>query len=220
MSKPFIIAIDGPAASGKGTIARKLAQKYNLAYLDTGLLYRAVGLRVVNAGKSFEDEGAFIAASADIKAKDLEDEALRSDEVGQAASVAGNIQKVRDNLLAFQRDFATNPPDGTKGAVLDGRDIGTVICPDAPFKFFITADLEIRAQRRHKELISRGIHSIYARVLEELRIRDQRDSQRSIAPLAPAKDARVVDTSAIDADKAFEILADHIETLGANPASG
>lgn len=200
----MIIAVDGPAASGKGTLARRLAAHFNFAFLDTGLLYRAVGLAVLRKGRDPADPKAAEAAARELDLDALDDPALRSDEVSEAASKVAVIPGVRAALLGLQRGFALNPPDGKKGAVLDGRDIGTVICPNADVKLFVTASPEVRASRRHKELLARGVDSIYARVLQDLRERDARDAARAVAPLKPAADAYVLETSGLDADQVFE----------------
>ncbi len=202
-NKPIIIAIDGPAAAGKGTLARRLAEHFDLAYLDTGLLYRAVGMNVVRQGGDPEDpEGAESTAKA-LKPADLEAADLREDAAADAASRVSAIPGVRAQLLEFQRKFAENPPDGKKGAVLDGRDIGTVVCPNAKAKLFITASVEIRAKRRFKELRDKGLAAIHGRVLADMKERDARDSDRTVSPLEPAKDAYQLDTSDLDADQAF-----------------
>ncbi|MCC7167091.1 MAG: (d)CMP kinase [Rhodospirillales bacterium] len=195
----MIIAIDGPAAAGKGTLARSLAKRLGLAYLDTGLLYRAVGQKAQRQGLTPEE------AAQSLTAADLDQPGLRSEEAGQAASKVAAIQEVRQALLAFQRRFAAHPPPPAQGAVLDGRDIGTVVCPEASVKLFVTASAEARAQRRHKELLERGESSIYARVLEEMRARDARDQERAVAPLIPAADATVLDTTDLDADQALDV---------------
>lgn len=205
------IAIDGPAASGKGTLARRLAAHFDFAYLDTGKLYRAVGMRVLRAGGDPADEEAAEDAARALDPVELEDAALARDEAADAASQVAALPAVRAALLEFQRGFAASPPDGKLGAVLDGRDIGTVICPDATVKLFVTAEVEVRADRRHKELLNRGIASIYARVLEELQARDARDRDRETAPMRPADDAHVLDTSELTADAAFEAALDLIE---------
>lgn len=209
----MIIAIDGPAASGKGTLARRLARYMNLAYLDTGRIYRAVGLAVLRAGSDPADPAAAEAAARNLDPAHLEDPALTGDDAAQAASKVAAIPGVRTALLGFQREFAAHPPGGRAGAVLDGRDIGTVVCPDADIKFFVTASRRVRAQRRHKELLNRGENSIYARVLQDLTERDARDSKRDVAPLTPAKDAIVLDTSDMDADAAFDTAVGHIEAV-------
>ena len=200
----MIIAIDGPAAAGKGTLARRLAQHLNLAYLDTGLIYRAVGKKVLIVGADPEDAAAAEAEARAMRPEDLQLEGLRTDEVAQAASKVSTVPGVRAALLEFQRDFAAYPPDGKAGAVLDGRDIGTVVCPEAPHKLFVTASMEVRAERRVKELQDRGLEAIYARVFEDMKERDARDSERAVSPLEPAKDARTLDTSDLDADQVFQ----------------
>jgi cytidylate kinase len=204
----LIIAIDGPAASGKGTLARNLAKQLGLAYLDTGALYRAVGKAVLDQGGNPAAEADAIAAAnslaANLKPEHLADPALRTDIVGQAASNVAKFPGVRDALFAFQQHFARTPKDGFSGVVLDGRDIGTVICPDAPVKLFITASMEERARRRHLELAGKGIETTYEAVLADMKERDARDSSRETAPLKPADDAYVLDTSAMSAD---EVLA-------------
>ncbi|MFA6021951.1 MAG: d(CMP) kinase [Rhodospirillales bacterium] len=193
----FIIAIDGPAAAGKGTLARRIAAQLNLAYLDTGLIYRAVGMKALREGLAPETAAQMLGP------EDLEAPNLRSEQAGQEASKVSAIPAVRSELLEFQRKFAATPPPPAKGAVLDGRDIGTVVCPQADVKIFVTASAEARALRRHKELLERKESSIYPRVLEEMRERDERDSKRSVAPLVPAPDAVVLDTTLLDADAAF-----------------
>jgi cytidylate kinase len=203
----LIVTVDGPAAAGKGELSRRLAQHFDYARLDTGQIYRAVGWRVLTAG------GDPLAAAQALQAEDLDRAELRSEEVGNAASKVAAIPEVRTALLAFQRNFADFPPGGKKGAVLDGRDCGTVICPNAPVKFFITARAEVRARRRTKELQERGVAAIYAAVLRDIVERDARDSQRSVAPLEPAKDALVLDTSDMDADAVFTAALDHISRI-------
>jgi cytidylate kinase len=199
----MIIAIDGPAASGKGTLARGLAATLGFAHLDTGMIYRAVAARVLAAGEDPRDAAAAQRAAQALRAADLQRGDLRRQEVGQGASVVAAIPDVRAALLAFQRDFAAHPPGGRAGVVLDGRDIGTVVCPGAAVKFFVTASPEIRARRRHKELLDGGGKSIYARVLQEVRDRDARDSGREAAPLRPAEDAIVLDTTEMSAEAAL-----------------
>jgi cytidylate kinase len=201
----MIIAVDGPVAAGKGTLARRLAEALDCAYLDTGSIYRAVAARILAGGGDPEDPATAAAAARALTPADLERDDLRLEQVGQAASQVAAIPAVREALLAFQRGFASRPPGGKGGAVLDGRDIGTVVCPDADMKFFLTASVEARAARRHKELIARGERSIYARVLQDLRERDARDSGRATAPLRAADDAVRLDTSGMDADEAFAV---------------
>ncbi|MDA7424940.1 (d)CMP kinase [Thalassococcus lentus] len=180
----FTIAIDGPAASGKGTISRQLAEFYGYAHLDTGLLYRAVGKKMLDGVEPIE-------AAHSLRAEDLDGDALRTPAVAQAASKVAVIPEVRQALLDFQRAFARR----SGGAVLDGRDIGTVICPDADVKLFVTASPEVRAGRRHAELVERGMDVDYDTVLSDVRERDARDMGRADAPLRPAEDALQIDTS-------------------------
>jgi len=198
-----IIAIDGPSAAGKGTLARRVADHFGFAYLDSGLLYRAVALSLTAGGGDPADADAAAAAARGLDLGLLDAPRLRSDEVAGAASVVAAHPAVRDALVGAQRRFAADPPGGRDGAVLDGRDIGTVICPDADAKIFVTAAIETRATRRHKELLDRGRNSIYARVLQEMTKRDDRDSGRDVAPLKAADDAFILDTTDLDADAAF-----------------
>jgi CMP/dCMP kinase len=205
------IAIDGPAASGKGTLARRIAAHYGLACLDTGLLYRAVGRDVMEARRSLEDEKAAVAAARALDPATLDDPGLRLPDIGDAASVVARFPKVRAALLDFQRDFAAQEP----GAVLDGRDIGTVVLPNADVKIFVTADIVVRARRRHQEQAARGEPVSYERVLETLRSRDERDTNRRDAPMRVADDAAVLDTTGLDIDqavaKALDIIRARIE---------
>ncbi|MFG1480065.1 (d)CMP kinase [Xanthobacter sp. V4C-4] len=195
----MIIAIDGPAASGKGTLARRLAAHFGLPHIDTGLLYRAVGAACLSADVLGDDAAAArIAATLDLAALDAD--ALRSAQVGEAASRVAAVPQVRAALLDLQRRFAAQPG----GAVLDGRDIGTVICPDAPAKLFVTAAPEVRAERRYKELLRRGESVTYAEVLADIRKRDSRDSSRASAPLTKADDAVLLDTSGLGIEDAFQ----------------
>ncbi len=198
-----IIAIDGPAAAGKGTLARRLAAELGFDYLDTGLIYRAVGMNVERAGFDPADPARAGEAARDLQPEDLAADDLRTDDAAQAASKVAAIPEVRAALLDFQRRFAAHPPGG-RGAVLDGRDIGTVVCPAAPIKLFVTASTERRAERRLKELQGRGIDTSLDKVVAEMRERDERDSQRAVAPLKPAEDAHLLDTSDLDADAAFD----------------
>ena len=197
---PLVIAVDGPAAAGKGTLGRRLAARYGLRYLDTGSLYRAAALRLLRAGGDPARESEAAAAAGHITDADIEDPALREEDVGQAASVVAAHGAVRRALLGYQRSFAAKPP----GAVLDGRDIGTVVCPGARVKIYLEASAEVRAARRLCELRSRGVESIESRVLDEIKARDARDRRRSAAPLKPAADACLIDTSALDPDAVFE----------------
>jgi cytidylate kinase len=202
--KPLLIAIDGPAASGKGTLAKRLAAHFKLPHLDTGLLYRAVGWSAAHTSRTPAD------VAGALKAADLDNPALRTDEAGQAASKVAAIPEVRSNLLKFQKEFAHQ----ASGAVLDGRDIGTVICPDAPVKLFVTASLEARVERRYQELRARGADTIKPRVLAEMAERDRRDSERAAAPLKAAPDAYHLDTSDMDADAAFAAALAFIASKG------
>jgi cytidylate kinase len=213
--RAFVVAIDGPAASGKGTLARRLAERFLLAHLDSGKLYRATALLVLADGADPADRGVAVAAARRISPTVLADPLLASERVARAASILSALPAVREALLAMQRDFATHPPmltDGAKprGAVIDGRDIGTVVCPDAPVKLFVTASPEARAARRAKELRERGAAAIYRDVLQDMKERDARDSLRRVAPLAAAPDAVIIDTTRLDADKVFERASDII----------
>jgi cytidylate kinase len=200
---PFIIAIDGPSASGKGTIARKLAAHFGFAYLDTGLLYRAVGIAVMRSGGDPENAAEAERAALALDAAQLDDPALRDDAVSIAASKVAVLPAVRAALLKFQKDFCFLPPEGKPGAVLDGRDIGTVIAPEAKVKIYIIASVEARAERRFKELQARGENVTYAAVLKDMQERDARDASRSAAPLKAAPDAVMLDTTRMTADEAF-----------------
>ena len=206
----MIVAIDGPAGSGKGTLAKRLAAHFGFAHLDTGLIYRAVGHAMLRAGLDPEDQAAAERAAKALDPAMFADPALRGDEAANAASKVSAIPAVRAALLEFQRRFAASPPGGAKGVVLDGRDVGTVVCPDAQVKLFLTATPEVRAERRVKELRERGLEAIYARVLQDLNERDARDRARAVAPLIPAKDALVLDTSTLDADAVFDLALRHI----------
>jgi cytidylate kinase len=209
VTAPLIIAVDGPVASGKSTLARRLAEALGIAFLDTGLLYRAVGRRVLAAGADPADGAAALREAAALQPVDVDHPALRDEAVGQAASRVAAFQAVRDALLPFQRQFAGRLP----GAVLAGRDIGTVICPDATLKIFVTASVEERARRRYEELRRRGVATIYDAVLEELRERDRRDEARAVAPLRAAHDAWILDTTELDADAAFEAARHRVEQI-------
>ena len=189
----FTIAVDGPAASGKGTISKALARELGFAHLDTGLLYRAVGQKVLDGVDPLE-------AAQALSAEDLENDALRTPEVAQAASKVAVLGEVRAALVDFQRAFARR----SGGAVLDGRDIGTVICPEAEVKLFVTASAEVRAERRFRELSDKGIETTFADVLADVRARDERDMGRAEAPLRPAEDAVHIDTSRMDIEAAFQ----------------
>ena len=196
---PFIVAIDGPAAAGKGTIARAIAARFGFAHLDTGLLYRATGLKALREGPGAVDEDTAIAAARALTPEDLKADGLRTGPVGEAASVVASIPQVRQALLEFQRDFAAQPG----GAVLDGRDIGTVICPDADVKLFVTASDAERARRRFAELSPADPNLTQADVAGDLARRDARDAQRADAPLRPADDALLLDTTELTIDAAI-----------------
>lgn len=205
-----VIAVDGPAAAGKGTLARRLALHFDYAYLDTGALYRAVAARLISTNAELTADVAE-AEACRITHADLERQDLRGDDVANLASKVAVMAGVRASLLAFQRNFAARPPGGKAGAVLDGRDIATVVCPTAQWKLFVTASVEVRAERRLKELRARGVEAIHSRVLREMQERDARDYKRSIAPLVPARDARVIDTSLLDAEGTFAAALEIVE---------
>lgn len=214
-----VIAIDGPSASGKGTLARKIAAHLNYAHLDTGLLYRAVGFAVLEASENPENQDDAARAAQDISAaitngnnNILSNPRLKDDDIGVAASKVAAIPAVRACLIGLQHNIIENPPKPFVGAVLDGRDIGTVIAPNAPAKLFITASAEIRAQRRFKELQSRGIQATYDTVLADLRERDARDEGRESSPSKPASDAFIIDTSNMSADEALEKALEYVGT--------
>jgi CMP/dCMP kinase len=207
----MIIAIDGPAASGKGTIARQLAQVYGLPHLDTGLLYRAVAKAVLDAGHAPEDAEQATAAAAALDPKKFDESALKTQNITEAASVVAAIPQVREALMNYQRAFATQVP----GAVLDGRDIGTVIAPGADVKLFVMATPEVRAKRRVLELQARGEHVAEHEVLADLRRRDERDSRRTAAPLIQAPDAHLLDTTHLGIDAAFRAAVAIVEAVRA-----
>jgi CMP/dCMP kinase len=205
----MIIAIDGPAASGKGTIARQVASVYGLHHLDTGLIYRAVAKAVLDAGHSPDDVARAIEAAIRLDLKKFDESALKAQAITEAASVVAAIPEVRQALMNYQREFATKPP----GAVLDGRDIGTVIAPGADVKLFVVATPEVRAARRTRELKARGEPVDKQEVLADLLRRDERDSRRTAAPLKPAPDAHLLDTTHLGIDAAFRAAVDIIEAV-------
>jgi cytidylate kinase len=202
MDKGFIVAIDGPAAAGKGTVSKAVTAHFGFAHLDTGLLYRAVGAKVLAGSEPHE-------AALTLLPEDLEHDSLRTPDVAQAASKVAVIAEVRAALLDFQRSFAAR----AGGAVLDGRDIGTVICPDADVKLFVTASAEVRAQRRFVELSGRGIDDSYETVLADVVARDARDMERVEAPLKPADDATVIDTSRLSIEQAVAAAVAAVQAI-------
>jgi CMP/dCMP kinase len=203
----MIIAIDGPAASGKGTLAKRIAAHYGLPHLDTGALYRAVARDILAAGEELSDGCAAADAAVRLDPQTLGDPRLRAPGLAEAASIVARHEEVRRALLAHQRDFARQE----QGAVLDGRDIGTVICPDADVKLFVTAAAEERARRRYRELLAAGVAVIEADVLADIRRRDERDKNRAAAPLIRAKDAVLLDTTNLDIDAAFKAAIELID---------
>jgi CMP/dCMP kinase len=207
----MIIAIDGPAASGKGTIGRQLAQVYGLHHLDTGLLYRAVAKTMLDAGYPLDDVGRATETAAKLDPSRFEENALKLQAITEAASVVAAIPQVRQALINYQREFAMRPP----GAVLDGRDIGTVIAPGADVKLFVVASAEVRAARRVLELRARGENVEEKDVLADLLRRDERDSQRAAAPLRAAPDAHLLDTTHLGIDAAFRAAVDIVEAVRA-----
>jgi len=207
----FVVAIDGPAASGKGTIAARLGAMLDLPVLDTGLLYRAVGALVLRRGGDLGDEDDARGAADAVDVALLADDTLRGDEAAEAASRVAVHPAVRQALLAFQRNFAAREP----GAILDGRDIGTVVVPEAPAKLFVTASAATRARRRWSELAARGSESSYEAILADIRRRDERDSDRAAAPLAAAPDAVLLDTTQLTIDGAFDAARRIVEAARA-----
>ena len=196
----FIIAVDGPAASGKGTLSRKLAERYGLAYLDTGSLYRAVAASVLETGEQLDSVETATRAAENLDLHKINELSIRSAEIGRAAAIVASMPEVRKAVLHIQRDLAHTPP----GAVLDGRDIGTVVCPDADVKLFVTASAEIRAHRRWLELKKLGSAISEAQVLADILERDQRDTARAASPLTIADDAHLLDTSNLSIETAFD----------------
>jgi cytidylate kinase len=207
----MIIAIDGPAASGKGTLGKRLAAHFGLRHLDTGLLYRAVAKALLDQGCSLDDRARAPAAARALDPARFDEAALKSHAVGEAASIVSAIPEVRAALVAYQRAFAAGPP----GAVLDGRDIGTVIAPEADVKIFVTATPQERARRRARELAAQGLAADEADILADIERRDQRDRSRAIAPLAPAPDAHLLDTTHLDIDAAVRAAIDIVKAARA-----
>jgi cytidylate kinase len=212
----MIIAIDGPAASGKGTLGKRLADHYGLAHLDTGLIYRAVASLMLDAGAKLDDADAAANFANKLDPATFDDPALKRQDVGTAASVVSALPQVRAALLALQRTFGRRPP----GAVIDGRDIGTVVFPDADVKIFVTATPEARAQRRLAELAQAGEPIDYDEVLAEIRRRDARDMSRAVAQLKPAADAHLLDTTHLDIDAAFRAAVAIVEAARAGRKCG
>ena len=203
MSGSIVIAVDGTAASGKGTLARKLAEHFGFAHLDSGSLYRATAWAVMSAGKNPADANDAAAAARKLDFATMNNSAIRTDAVASAASVVAAVPAVRSALLEFQRGFAAEPPGGASGSVIDGRDIGTVVCPDATAKLFVDANSEVRAHRRWLELAASGRACAEPEVLADIVARDRRDRERAVAPLRPATDADLLDTTDLDIDAAF-----------------
>lgn len=200
----MIIAIDGPAASGKGTLARRLAAHFNLRHLDTGLTYRAVAAALLAQGLPLGDEAVAIEIASHLDLGKMDKNALSAHEIGEAASRVAVLGGLREELVRLQKEFAASPP----GAVLDGRDIGTVVCPDATVKLFVTASPDARARRRTDEMLSKGQEADFASVLDDLKRRDLRDSQRTVAPMRQADDAHLLDTTEMDIETAFRAAVD------------
>ena len=212
----MIVAIDGPAASGKGTLGKRLAAHYGLRHLDTGLIYRAVAKVLIDTGRDPNDVAAATSAAKALDPSRFDEVALKAHSISEAASIVSAIPQVRTALLAFQREFAAKPP----GAVLDGRDIGTVICPDAEVKIYVTATPEVRARRRAAEYQAQGRHIDEAAVLADIRKRDQRDQSRAAAPLKQAPDAHLLDTTHLDIDAAIRAAIDIVEATRAGRGRG
>ncbi len=214
MTRAVVIAIDGPAAAGKGTLARRLAAHKGYAYLDTGAIYRAVALKVLTANADPANPEAAVKAAKSLQITDLDNPELRTDRIGAAASALAAFAPVRQVLVAFQRDFAQKPPNNAPGVVLDGRDIGTVICPDADLKLYVTASPQARAHRRFLELGQRGEAVQEADVLSALLQRDAADANRAAAPMRPASDAHLLDTTNLAIDDAFAAVLAILRRVG------
>ncbi len=212
----MIIAIDGPAASGKGTLGKRLAAHYGLRHLDTGLIYRAVAKALLDAGHSPDNRARAVAAAEAIDPSRFDEPALKRQAVGEAASLVSAIPEVRKAVLALQRNFGRTPP----GAVLDGRDIGTVVFPDADVKIFVTATAQVRARRRALELEQAGHRVDEAEVLADIQRRDERDTKRAVAPLKAAPEAHLLDTTHLDIDAAFRAAIDIVEAVQAGRKRG
>ncbi|MBU4531601.1 MAG: (d)CMP kinase [Hoeflea sp.] len=204
----IVIAVDGPAAAGKGTLSRRLAQHYRLRHLDTGLTYRATAHALGERGLPLDDEDVAARIAGDLDLSDLDRSVLSAHEIGEAASKVAVMPKVRKALVEAQRGFAAMPP----GAVLDGRDIGTVVCPDALVKFYVTASPQTRARRRHDEIVGNGGHADLAAILADIERRDARDTGRTDSPLRPASDAHLLDTTEMGIEAAFEAARNLVDT--------
>ncbi len=204
----MIIAIDGPSASGKGTLAKKLAEHYQLAYLDTGLLYRKVAFDVIEAGEDPANIEAAEKAALGLDMSNVEESRLRTPQIAEAASIVAAEPRVRAAILQFQRNFAKNP----RGAVLDGRDIGSFVCPDADIKLFVSASAKVRAKRRFLELVAAGYTGSLEDVLDDIEARDARDRNRQTAPLKQVEDAYLLDTSNLDIETAFRTAVEWIDS--------
>lgn len=205
----MIIAVDGESASGKGTVSKLLAEKLNFAYLDTGLLYRAVGF--LSAQKNvLENKEEIINIAKNLNEKDLKNESLRSNDIAMMASKVANIPEVREALFNFQLNFANNPPVGKKGVILDGRDIGSNICPNADIKFYVCASLEERANRRYKELLKSNPTASYEEIYNSLKLRDENDKSRSIGALKKVEDAIEIDNTNLGIQETFELMYKHV----------
>ena len=207
--KPFVIAIDGPAASGKGTLARNLATHYHLPHLDTGLTYRAVADALLKANELLDNENTAIKIAKSLDFSQLDPDHLSNNEIGEAASKVAVMPGLRETLVAVQRQFA----EQTNGAVLDGRDIGTVVCPDASVKLYIVASPEARAERRYREILSKGKTADYDKILADLIQRDERDMNRKQSPLKPAPDAHLLDTTKLSIESAFKAACAVVDTV-------
>jgi cytidylate kinase len=212
----MIIAIDGPAASGKGTLGKRLAAHYGYRHLDTGVIYRAVAHALISTGADLRDETRAVQAALELDPEKFEDPILKTQKIGEAASVVSAIPQVREALVNFQRQFAADPP----GAVLDGRDIGTVICPHAEVKIFVLADPAVRARRRTLEARARGEEADEAAVLADILARDERDKNRAVAPLKPAHDAYLLDNSNLDIEGGVRAAIDIVEAVRAGRQRG
>lgn len=208
----LVIAIDGPAASGKGTLSQKIAAHYGLRHLDTGLSYRAVAKALLDSGQALDDEDAAVKMAQVIDLGKMKREELSVHAIGEAASKVAIMPRVRQALVEKQREFSNTP----HGAVLDGRDIGTVVCPDAPVKLYVIASPEVRAMRRYHEILSRGSEADEAQILADIKMRDARDMGRADSPLKPAEDAHLLDTSKMTIEAAFEAAKSIIDAAAHN----